>query len=146
MDKGLSLIKLITLSVALAASFPIMSAQPSANDSKEVENPVKRSEKALAFANMAFENASAFYAKGDIESGDAQLEEMTHALTECLRFLPVARKPQLYKKAEQNVVSLQRRIQSVVEDIQLQERGWAAYTDRKLDEIHDKLLEGALKK
>ena len=76
----------------------------------------------------------------------AQLEKMTNALNECLHSLAVSRKPQLYKRAEQKVASLQRHIPGVVDEIQFQERGWAAYTKRKLDEIHDKLLEGALKR
>jgi hypothetical protein len=88
-------------------------------DLKEVQDLVKHSEKAFTFANLAFENARAFYAKGDIESGDAQLEEITNALNECLRSLPLVDKPQLYKRAEQKVASLQRRIQGVVDEIQL---------------------------
>ena len=146
MSKRVSLTKLITLSLAFAALFRIVNAQSFRGNVNEAQNPVKGSEKALTFANLAFENARVFYAKGDIESGDAQLEKMTNALHECLRILAVARKPQLYKRAEQNVASIQRRIRGLVDEIPLQERGWAAYTERKLDEIHDELLDGAISK
>ena len=146
MNKGQRLAKLIMLSLVFATLFRMVNAQSFVDDSTEVQNPVERYHKALTIANIAFENARAFYFTGDIKSGDAQLEEMTHALNVCLRSLAVARKPQLYKRAEQNVASLQRRIQGIVDEIQVQERGWATYTERKLDEIHDKLLEGALRK
>jgi hypothetical protein len=146
MNNELRLPKVMMLSLVFATFAPIVNAQSLVDDLKEVQNPVKRSEKALTFANLAFENARAFYFNGDVKSGDAQLEKMTYALNECLRSLGVARKPQLYKRAEQKVASLQRRIQGVVDEIQLQDRGWAAYTERKLDEIHDKLFEGALRK
>ena len=146
MTKDLRLAKVMMLSWVFATPVPIVNAQSFVGDSKEVQDPVKRYHKALTFANLAFENARSFYAKGDIESGDAQLEKMTNALNECLHSLAVSRKPQLYKRAEQKVASLQRRIPGVVDEIQFQERGWAAYTQRKLDEIHDKLLEGALKR
>ena len=145
MPKDLRLAKVMMLSLMFATLVPIVNAQSSVDDFKEVQNPVERYHKALTFANLAFQNARSCYAKGDIESGDAQLEKMTNALNECLRSLAVSRKPQLYKRAEQKVASLQRRIQGV-DEIEFQERGWAAYTERKLDEIHDKLLEGALKK
>ena len=111
-----------------------------------MRDPAKRSQKALALADEAFDNARGFYAKGEIEKGDAQLEDMTSALKECVGWLAVARKPRLYKKAELNVASLQRRMQALLTDIEFQRRGWAAYTERKLDEIHDKLLDGVIKK
>jgi hypothetical protein len=146
MNKELMLAKVMMLSLVFATLVTIMNAQSFVDELKEVQNPVKRSEKVLKFANLAFENARAFYFNGDIKSGDAQLAEMTNALNECLRSLAVARKAQLSKRAEQKVALLQRRMQGVVDGIQFQERGWAAYTERTLDEIHDKLLEGALRK
>jgi hypothetical protein len=71
---------------------------------------------------------------------------MTTALNECVQSLVRARKAKFYKKAELKVSNLQRRLDGILLDLQLQERGWAEYTQRRLDEIHDKLLSGVMRK
>jgi hypothetical protein len=109
-------------------------------------NPARRSEKALALADSAFDNARDFYNRGLVNKGDAQLDNMTKALNVCVESLEEARKAKYYKKAELNVALLQRRMASLLEDIDLQERGWAEQTNRMLDQIHDKLLAGVMKK
>jgi hypothetical protein len=113
---------------------------------KAEHDPAKRSEKALSFADMEFDSAREDYNKGLIHKGDADLEEMMTALEECLASLDTARKAKYYKKAEMNVALLQRRMQALLEDIALQERGWAEYTQRTLDQLHDKLLDGVMRK
>jgi hypothetical protein len=109
-------------------------------------DPARRSEKALTLADTAFDNARDFYNKGEIQKGDAQLENMTNALNECVQSLERARKAKFYKKAELKVSYLQRRLDGILLDLQLQERGWAEYTQRRMDEIHDKLLNGVMRK
>ena len=121
-------------------------AQSLISEIKAEHDPVRRSEKALSFADVAFDSARGNYDKGDIHKGDAELENMMTALEECVSSLDVARKAKYYKKAEMNVAMLQRRLQGLVDDINLQQRGWAEYTQRKLDELHDKLLEGVMRK
>lgn len=121
-------------------------AQSPLAELKTQHDPGKRSEMALNFADAAFENAREFYAKGEIEKGDAQLEDMTNALNECVVSAESAHKAKFYKKAEQNVALLQRRIKTMMDDLEFQKRGWAEYTNRKLDEIHDKLLAGVMAK
>ena len=71
---------------------------------------------------------------------------MTKALDACLGSLEVAHKARYYKKAEIRVALLQRRMSGLLDDIELPRRGWAEQTSRKLDEIHDKLLAGAMRK
>jgi hypothetical protein len=146
MSKSVNVARTIAVTLAFSALLSVVNAQSFPAELKAVRDPAKRSEKALAFAVAAFDNARGFYAKGEIENGDAQLEDMASALNECVSSLAVARKPQLYKKAELKVASLQRRMQALVSDIEFQRRGWAAYTERKLDEIHDKLLDGVIRK
>jgi hypothetical protein len=146
MSKSVNVARTIAVTLAFSALLSVVNAQSFSAELKAVRDPAKRSEKALAFAVAAFDNARGFYAKGEIENGDAQLEDMASALNECVSSLAVARKPQLYKKAELKVASLQRRMQALVSDIEFQRRGWAAYTERKLDEIHDKLLDGVIRK
>jgi hypothetical protein len=109
-------------------------------------DPGRRSQKALLLADSAFDNARDYYNKGDVNKGDASLDNMTQALNACVESLQQARKAKFYKKAELNVALLQRRMNTLLEDIDLQERGWAEQTDRMLDKIHEKLLAGVMSK
>lgn len=127
------------------ASF-IQAQQPFLAELEAERDPARRSDKALTFADAAFDNARGFYIKGEIKKGDAELENMTNALKECVGSLQAARKARFYKKAELKVAYLQRRMKGLVDDLSIQQRGWAEYTERKLDDIHDKLLEGVMRK
>jgi hypothetical protein len=112
-----------------------------------VHDPGRRSEKALMLADEAFDDARGFYDKGEIKKGDAQLDNMTAALRECAESLATLHHGGgHYKKAELRVATLQRRLQGLLEDIGAQDRGWAEYTVRKIDEIHDQLLAGVMRK
>jgi len=110
------------------------------------QDPVNRSAAQLNSAEQAFDDARAAYDKGDIDKGDEELEKMTRALDACVGSLEEAHKARFYKKAEMKVALLQRRMSGLLDDIELPRRGWAEQTSRKLDEIHDKLLAGAMGK
>lgn len=131
---------------ALLCLLNIAGAQNLLTEIRAEHDPAKRSEKALNLADAAFDSAREFYNKGDIHKGDAELENMMTALEECLASLDTAHKARYYKKAEMNVSVLQRRLRGLLDDIDLQQRGWAEYTQRKLDELHDKLLDGVMRK
>jgi hypothetical protein len=146
MNKYVNVAKLIELSLLVLTFVSLLNSQSSLADWKAEQDPAKRSKKALIFAGVAFDNADEFYAKGEIEKGDAQLEDMINALDECVGSLTAARNPNLYKKTELKVASVQRRMQGLLDGIAVQNRGWAEYTERKLEEIHDRLLAGAMKK
>jgi hypothetical protein len=122
------------------------SAQSFLAELKSQHDPAKRSEMALIFADELLDNAKASYSQGQISKGDADLESMTKALNACVDSLAAAHKSRSYKKAEMKVAFLQRRLSDLVNDMGIQERGWAEYTSRKLDEIHDKLLNGVMRK
>jgi hypothetical protein len=124
----------------------VLHAQTLLAEIRAERDPAKRSEKALSLADNAFDNARDDYGKGNIHKGDADLENMMTALEECLSSLDTANKAKYFKKAEMNVAVLQRRLKSLVDDIGVQQRGWAEYTQRKLDELHDKLLDGVMRK
>ena len=132
------------LGLVLAASLPAQEAL--LTELRSEHDPFKRSDKALTFADTLFEQARDFYDKGDVHSGDAQLENMTKALKECVQSLTSANKSRYFKKAELHVATLQRRMQGLVDDLSLNDRGWAEFTQRKMDEIHEELLLGAMKK
>lgn len=140
----------ISAAVQLGCVFALLAAVTNAqsliSEIKAEHDPAKRSEKALSLADTAFDNAREDYNKGQIHKGDADLEDMMTALEECLASLDIAHKARYYKKAEMNVALLQRRLEGLLDDIALQQRGWAVYTRRKLDELHDKLLDGVMRK
>ena len=131
---------------AFVLSCMLLLAQSSLADLKSEHDPARRSDRALALAEENFDDARAFYDRGAIQKGDARLEDMTNALNECVESLSSAHKARLYKKSELRVALLQRRMQGLLENLGVEERGWAEYTQRKLSEIHDKLLGGALGK
>ena len=138
------LIQVILLTTGFAS---FVQAQQSFLAELEAEHdPARRSDKALTFADAAFDNARDFYNKGDIKKGDAELENMTNALKACVGSLQAAHKARFYKKAELKVAFLQRRMEGLVDDLSIPERGWAEYTQRKLEDIHDKLLDGVMRK
>jgi site-specific recombinase len=146
MRASVNLRRLVEVSLLIAMYLAAAQAQSLLSELKAERDPAKRSEMALNFADAAFDNARDFYTKGEFEKGDAQLEDMTAVLTECVASLALAHKARFYKKAELKVAYLQRRMQGLLDDIDLQRRGWAEQTQRKLEEIHDKLLDGVMKK
>lgn len=130
----------------LAGSAGLCPGQSFLSELKSEHDPGKRSELALDFADEAFASARAQYARGEVHKGDALLDEMTTALQECASSLDSAHKAKYYKRAEMKVAYLQRRMQGLLDDLDVGQRGWAEFTNRKLDQIHDKLLDGVMRK
>ena len=146
MTASVHLFPFLQVSLAAIASVTLLQAQSFLDELKAERDPGRRSELALTFADTAFDAASDSYRKGEIHKGDAQLEDMMNALDACATSLETAHKAKFYKKAELRVAYLQRRMKGLLDDIEIQQRGWAEYTQRKLDEIHDKLLDGVMRK
>lgn len=130
----------------LAGSAGLCPGQSFMTELKSERDPGKRSELALDFADEAFASAKTQYAKGAVHQGDALLEQMTAALQECASSLDSAHKAKYYKRAEMKVAYLQRRMQGLLDDLSAEERGWAEFTSRKIEAIHDKLLDGVMRK
>ncbi len=143
---AISPFKLFEAALVFLICAPSLPSQSFLTELQAEQNPQKRSEKALMLADSAFDTAREFYLKGEVEKGDAKLEDMTKALDACVASLSEAHKGKFYKKAEMNVATLQRRLDGLMSDVSAQQRGWAEYTSRKLDEIHDKLLNGVMSK
>jgi hypothetical protein len=140
------MVRLLELGFLLLAVSCSLSAQSFLAELQSEHDPAKRSEMALAFAGESFDNARSSYTKGDIHSGDAELENMTYALNSCADSLAAMNKARFYKKAELKVAYLQRRLRSLVDELGVQERGWAEYTNRKVEDIHEKMLAGVMRK
>ena len=109
-------------------------------------DPLRRSQRELSLAESAFSEARDAYREGKIKDGDQHLDEMVKRLKSCTASLDAAHKSRYYKQAEIRVAGLMRRLKSVLEDLSVDDRGWAEYTAHQLDEIHDKLLSGVMKK
>ncbi|MGC2661226.1 MAG: hypothetical protein WA324_25010 [Bryobacteraceae bacterium] len=125
----------------------ILRGQSLIDELRAERDPSRRSDKALQLADQAFDEARGFYDKGQIHKGDAELDAMTQALHECVESLDTLHHGAgHYKKAELHVAALQRRLKGLVDDLGVEERGWAEFTQRKIDEIHDQLLAGVMKK
>lgn len=146
MTPSVRIVTLLEVGLLAITSAALLRAQSFLDELKSEHDPGKRLEMALTYADSSFDSARDFYSKGEVHKGDAQLEDMTNALNECVTSLEEAHKAKFYKKAELRVAYLQRRMKGLLDDIEMQQRGWAEYTDRKLDEIHDKLLDGVMKK
>jgi hypothetical protein len=136
-------LKISLLSVMLTSA---MAAQSLLGELSQERDPVKRSELALYLADESFDHARDFYQKGAMEKGDAALENMTSALDACVQSLALSNKAKFYKRAELKVAYLQRRMSNLVDDLGVQERGWAEQTKRKLEDIHDRILDGVMRK
>ena len=146
MISGPGAAKLLGIGFLLVCTLSAAEGQSFLADLQAVHDPVKRSERALEFADAAFDDAKEFYSKGKVHEGDAELDKMTKALNHCLDSLQTARKARFYKKAELNVALLQRRLKGLLDDLNVTERGWAEFTERKLEDIHDQLLSGVMRK
>ena len=138
--------KSIKISLLFVMVSSAMLAQSLLGNLNQERDPVKRSELALSLAGESFDSARDFYHIGAMEKGDAALENMTSALDACVQSLALSNKAKFYKKAELRVAYLQRRMSGLVEDLGVQERGWAEQTRRKLEIIHDKILDGVMRK
>lgn len=130
----------------LLAAIPLYAQTAIQAELKAEPNASRRVEKSLALAEQSFATADDSYNKGDVHKGDAELDDMMTALRICLDSLDAAHKGGLWKKAELRVALLQRKLNGLLDNIGVEQRGWAEYTGRKLDEVHDKMLEGVMQR
>jgi len=135
------------------AAISLLAAQDQTNPSNSAAetlntepDPSRRAERAVSLAEGAFSEARVEYDKNQIKAGDQHLDEMIKLLNVCVSSLEAAHKSHNYKPAEIRVKGLMRRMKTLIGDLSVDDRGWAEYTARQLEGIHDKLLSGAMKK
>ncbi len=136
----------IEVSLVFLVFSSTLAAQSFLAEINQEHDPAKRSELALTYADESFDNARNFYKSGTTDKGDAALDNMTTALQACVQSLAVTNKARYYKKAEMKVAYLQRRLSGLIDDLSVTERGWAEQTKRKVEDIHEKLLDGVMRK
>lgn len=120
--------------------------QDALDNLKTESNPSRRADMGLALADAQFDSARTAFNKQDYQTGNTCLDIMTKALDDVVSSLHQAGKSRLYKRAEIRVSQLQRRLRDLTDDIGAEDRGWAEQTGRHLSEIHEKLLEGVMRK
>lgn len=139
-------VKAMQLGLVAAAFAVSASGQSFLAELKLEHDPVRRADMALSFADESFDSAKTNYHKGEIHQGDVALDNMTSALNACVESVAAANKTKFYKKAEMKVAMLQRRLSGLMDDLSVTERGWAEQTSRRVEEIHEKLLNGVMRK
>jgi hypothetical protein len=109
-------------------------------------NPGKRSELAIELAAKALEQARGYYEAGKAEEADAQLDLVEELAKECLASARESRKEKYWKRAELKTAALSRRIRSLIEELNYNQRDRAQLLAKQIDSIHDKLLAGVMAK
>jgi uncharacterized protein YciU (UPF0263 family) len=133
---------LATLGGALLAA----TVDPLPEEVRAEHNPGKRSEVAIELADRSVDQARAYFAAGDVKRGDSELALIGSLANECYNSTLEAHKSKYWQRAEMKVAALHRRIHSLLEELDFEERGKAAELAAQLDEIHDKLLAGVMGK
>ena len=109
-------------------------------------NPGKRSEMAIELADKSLDQARDYYRAGDVARAEAELDEVGALADECYQSALEAHKSKYWKKAEQKIAALSRRVHSVAEGLGYEQREKPEQLRARLDAIHDKLLAGVMSK
>jgi hypothetical protein len=132
------------------ASFILISfvllGQSATDEVRNQPNPGKRSEVAIEAANRSLDEARESYLGGDSKKGDSEIKEVEALADECLSSVEQANKYRYWKKAELKIRQLTRRVESLTDDLGYDQRAKAQELRAHLDQIHDKLLAGVMRK
>jgi len=130
----------------LLVSSLLLMGQSAADEVKNESNPGKRSELSIEAANRTLDEARAAYLAGNSKQGDSDMHAVETLADECLSSVEQAKKYRYWKKAELKVRQLTRRVETLSDDLGYDERGKAQELRAHLDQIHDKLLAGVMRK
>jgi hypothetical protein len=136
----------IGLTSFLLASSLLLMGQSAADEVKNESNPGKRSELSIEAANRTLDEARAAYLSGNSKKGDSEMLDVQNLADECLSSVQEANKYRYWKKAELKVRQLTRRVETLSDDLGYDQRGKAQELRAHLDQIHDKLLAGVMRK
>ena len=109
----------------------------------------KRAQKAIDFAGTRLTEARAAYDKGEYQQLGRAVEEVTAEL--CLESLEAmgkhpSRNVKNYKLSEKRLRELLRRVATLRADVSFEDRLLVEKAEKRINAIHEKLLEGALSK
>jgi hypothetical protein len=104
----------------------------------------KRSELALANADEQVDAARRAYSAADMKAQQAALDEVRESVETSYEALEhtnkAPRKSRYYKRAELKVQALLRRLRTLRDDVNVDDRGAVESVMKRLQEIHDELL------
>ena len=111
----------------------------------------KRAQKAIDLANTTLSHARSQYEKGDFKSLAPAMEEVTAAAELNIASLEAmgkhpSKNVKNYKLSEKRMRELARRLETFANDVSFQDRDIVTKAQKRVTEIHEKLLEGALSK
>lgn len=111
----------------------------------------KRAQKGIDFAGERLTNARAVYEKGDFKALAPAVAEVTTGAELCLQSLEAmgkhpSRNVKNYKLAERRIRELLRRVTTLRADVSAEDRAVVERAEQRINELHEKLLEGALSK
>jgi hypothetical protein len=130
----------------LSAFVPVLKAESFLDEAQAERNPGKRSEIALELADKSLDQARDYYVSGNPAKGDSELDMIDSLATECLTSVEEAHKSKYWKKAELKVAALMRRVNSLIGDLNYDQRGKAQELETHLGQVHDRLLAGVMAK
>jgi len=130
----------------LSACVPVLKSESFLDEAQAERNPGKRSEIALELADKSLDQARDYYVSGNPTKGDSELDMIDSLATECLTSVEEAHKSKYWKKAELKVAALMRRVNSLITDLNYDQRGKAQELETHLGQVHDRLLAGVMAK
>jgi len=130
----------------LSLFVPVLKAESFLDETQAERKPGRRSEIALELADKSLDQAREYYVSGNSLKGDSELDMIDSLATECLTSVEEAHKSKYWKKAELKVAALMRRVNSLIADLDYNERGKAQELETHLSRVHDQLLAGVMAK
>lgn len=110
----------------------------------------KRSDLALANAERNMDEARQAYSGGDQKTADAAISELTESIDVCYDALQHARTPprksKYYKRAEQRVSALIRRLSGYRDEVSYDSRSLVEAALKKVSDVHDELIADIMSK
>ena len=111
----------------------------------------KRAQKAIDFAGVRLTEARAANDKGEFKVLGSAVDEVTAGAELCLETLEAmgkhpSKNVKNYKLSEKRMRELLRRVETLRADVSLEDRPLVEKAEKRINSIHEKLLEGALSK
>jgi hypothetical protein len=110
----------------------------------------KRSELALSNADREIDTARNAYKSGDLGKMSTALDEVRDSVNLCFESLEErhkkARNDKYYKRAELKVRALLRRLKSLSDEVDLDQRKQVEAVHQRLQEVHDQLIAAIMRK
>jgi hypothetical protein len=121
------------------------------NSVKQEPNLERRSELALENANASLDSVREAFTAGDMAKMRAALDETRESVDLAYQALSDTgkdprRNPKFFKRAELKTRELLRRLDGLVQGVDVESQGWVEKVRDRIAEVHDNLLKGIMSK